>query len=334
MPTARPDTRRQTKYIISDELEFVYFVVQKVACSSIKTALLPLFDIDTTGYEITREDGTPDILNVHKLFGRADYQLNKNQFIRGMDRGKYEEYFKFAFVRNPWDRLVSCYSEKIMDVKETNWGEPAFNQVPSEKGSKLCKGMPFADFVETIYEIPDEEANVHFVSQHEIICGPGKDMPIMADFIGRFENLAADFAVVAERIGGAQKLQLPHKLRSTSRKSRPYTEFYDDRLKNLVYERYKEDIEIFNYSFGDPHSPPPLWLRNGRAGSGRRKQAAGTWRPNQNPEERLLRKKNRQLREQNRNLKRQLRDIHSSKTWRLLARINRLRKRLSYSFGR
>ena len=271
MPTAAPGIGRQAKYIISDEPRFIYFVVPKVACSSIKTALLPLFDVNAAEYEFIREDDAPD-LGIHRLFAGSGYQINRNRLIRALDRGEYQGHFKFAFVRNPWDRLVSCYSEKVMDVKETELGEPPFRKVPSEKGSKLYKGMPFAEFVETVYEIPDDEANVHFVSQHEIICGSGRDKPIMADFVGRFENLAADFAIVAERIGSAQRLQLPHKLRSTSRKYRPYTEFYDDRLRNLVYERYREDIEIFNYSFGDPHSPPPLWRRDGRAGSGHLKQ--------------------------------------------------------------
>jgi chondroitin 4-sulfotransferase 11 len=272
VPEAVPGVGRQAKYIISDEIRFVYFVVPKVACSSIKTALLSLFEVDTTGYESIGEDDTPD-LDIHRLFAGSGYQINKNQLTRRLDRGRYREHFKFAFVRNPWDRLVSCYSDKVMDVKETEVGEPPFRHVPSEKGSRLYKGMSFAEFVETIYEIPDEESNMHFVSQYQVVCGPGEDGRIMADFVGRFENLEADFAVVAEEIGGARRLQLPHKLRSTSRESRPYTDFYDGRLKDLVYERYREDIEIFNYSFGDSRDQPPLWRRDGRAAPGRDKPA-------------------------------------------------------------
>jgi hypothetical protein len=140
-----------------------------------------------------------------------------------------------------------------LDIEEMEVGEPPFRRLPSEKGPKLFKGMPFAEFVETVCEIPDTEANGHFVSQHAVICGWGKDKPIMADFVGRFENLASDFSTVAKRIGGTQELRLPHRLRSVSRGSRAYTEFYDERLRNLVYDRYREDIEIFNYAFGESH---------------------------------------------------------------------------------
>jgi hypothetical protein len=267
MPATAPEIGRHAKYIISDEARFVYFVVPKVACSSIKTALLSLFDLDTTEHEFIREDDTSDF-DVHRLFGKSGYQINKNQLVRRLDRGRYREHLKFAFVRNPWDRLVSCYSDKVMDVKETEVGEPPFRNMPSEKGSRLYKGMPFAEFVETVYEIPDEESNMHFLSQHVVVCGPGRDRRVMADFVGRFETLATDFEVVAERIGGGQRLQLPHKLRSSSRKSRSYTEFYDDRLRDLVYERYREDIEIFDYSFGDSRVPPSLWRRDGRQATG------------------------------------------------------------------
>jgi chondroitin 4-sulfotransferase 11 len=253
LPADAPQIGRQAKYIISDEAKFLYFVVPKVACSSIKTALLSLFDIEAAGR--VGEDDAPD-LDVHRLFAGSGYQINKNQLARRMDRGEFREHFKFAFVRNPWDRLVSCYSDKVMDARRA--GESPFRHVPSERGSRLYRGMPFAEFVETVCEIPDEESNMHFVSQYRIVCGPGEDRSIMADFVGRFENLSADFAEVAERIGGGKRLELPHRMRSASRESRPYTEFYDDRLKDLVHERYREDVEVFGYSFAGTPDPATL----------------------------------------------------------------------------
>src|SRR5919107_448733 len=262
----------EVKYIVSDEHTFIYFVIPKVACSSIKAALLPIFDFDTPIYETTLKDGAPGY-NVHALFDESGHQVNQGELISELNDA-YQEYFKFAFVRNPWDRLVSCYFQKPWDVGKTDFGKPAF---------KL----------------------------------PG---------VGRYENLAADFSVVAERIGGTEKLQLPHILRSKSRESRPYTEFYDARLKKLVYERYQEDIEIFGYSFADPHSPPPLWRREARAGSRRSEQ--DTINRNLGNQIRNLRERNTHLKRQlkvlenrNRNLERELQDIRSSKIWRLLDRI-------------
>ena len=228
------------KYIVSDDRKFIYFVIQKVACSSIKTALLPLFDVSTNGYKTTRSDGTTG-LKIHKLFDASGYQIRRTELIAGL-QSQYENYFKFAFVRNPWDRLVSCYSQKL------NPNGPGL-KLPVENDVELYPGMSFAEFVEAVHTIPDAEANPHFQSQYNVICGPGEDRRILADFVGRFENLTADFDVVAKQIGGSQTLELPHVLRSRSRQDRPYTQFYDSRLRDLVHERYQDDIEIFGYSY-------------------------------------------------------------------------------------
>jgi len=70
----------------------------------------------------------------------------------------------------------------------------------------------------------------------------------MADFVGRFESLREDFRTVAERIG-ASGLVLPHRPKWKARRSRPYEDFYDGRLKRLVGARYERDIETFRYVF-------------------------------------------------------------------------------------
>ena len=238
-PQGRPKPRRP-KYIVSDDHEFVYFIVQKVACTSIKAALLPLFDIEVAEHKKTRKDGTVKSPGVHGLFSESAYQINKKRFTEKLN-GEYADYFKFAFVRNPWDRLVSCYFDKLAKDR-------AGLNLPDEVDVELYPGMSFAEFVGAVCAIPDDQANAHFRSQYKVVCGEGRDKPVMADFVGRFENLVDDFAVVAQRIG-APELRLPHKMRSKSRESCSYTNLYDDRLKNLVYKRYQDDVEIFGYSY-------------------------------------------------------------------------------------
>ena len=232
-----PRRRYDSKYIIHSDYRFVYFVIQKVACTSIKTALLPLFDLNTTRFETTWADGTVHV-QVHKVFDRSDHQVDKNGMLGGLN-DEYRDHFKFAFVRNPWDRLVSCYSNKFADQKKGLDG-------PRSREERFYPEMPFAEFVEAVHATPDEGANPHFRSQHTVICAP--DERVMADFVGRFEDLREDFARVAERIG-VPALALPHRQRSVGRGSADYRNHYDERLKRLVAERYEKDIDTFEYAF-------------------------------------------------------------------------------------
>jgi len=235
-------TRSKYRYIVHDERKFVYLWVQKVASSSVKAALLPLFDLDPTPFEMTRKDGTRHFV-VHKVYKASDYQIGKEQLVARLEH-EYRDYFKFAFVRNPWDRLLSCYLDKVVRKNVP----PYLLKNALSAGVEFYANMPFAEFVEAVYRIPDEKANPHFRSQHLTVCGP--DGEPMADFVGRFERLREDFARVAEEIGSPE-LELPERNRkgTSKRGSSHYREFYDERLRNMVHKRYEKDVETFGYSF-------------------------------------------------------------------------------------
>ncbi len=236
------------KYIVSEKYRFVYCFIPKVACTSIKTAIAPLFGIDTTGMEIPRKNQIRRYI-IHEVFYRSEHQITKKQLIEGLD-GPYSGFFKFGFVRNPWARLVSCYSDKIIGEGFVKGGFVGMG----EKGiSTFYRNMPFDEFVEAVYATPDVKADIHFRSQHWNMCH--RRGAYIADYIGRFENLAEDFSHVEEQIG--VKLELPHMLHSR-KDERHYTRYYTNKLRDLVGERYRTDVELFGYSFGSPEPPLPL----------------------------------------------------------------------------
>lgn len=79
---ARPDlTSRKSfvKYIVNEDYRFVYFVVQRVACTSLKTALLPLFRFDAMEQELSRRRGIED-LNVHVLLDKSSTRSTGNSY--------------------------------------------------------------------------------------------------------------------------------------------------------------------------------------------------------------------------------------------------------------
>ena len=68
---------------------------------------------------------------------------------------------------------------------------------------------------------------------------------LLVDFVGRFENLQQDFDEICKRIP-IPPTSLP--LINTSQ-HRPYKDYYNNRTRDLVYNAFKTDIELFNYDF-------------------------------------------------------------------------------------
>ena len=209
---AAKEAKHKKHYVTrSDTNRMIYFINPKCACTTIKAFLAatdPTLDVDQTKIG---QDGA---------FSKVD---------RIEDVPRYPDYFKFTFVRNPLDRLVSCYLEKIIGQKR--WAE-IFGYSPS-----------FADFVRVVHGIPDEEADIHYRSQYlNVTDDAGK---LVVDFVGRVETIQDDIKTVAS----VRDLEysLEHFRKSEGRK--PYQEYYDEETRDLAGERYATDIELFGYEF-------------------------------------------------------------------------------------
>lgn len=208
----------------------VYVEIPKVACTSIKATLAPLVGID-----LAATNGNPHTAP----WPRPPAPAAMGRLFPGQ--------FAFAFVRDPWDRLVSCYRDKIRGEAD---GFTSFTIRPGvanclARFDAFVPGMAFDDFVRAVAAIPDADADAHFRSQHAFITdGAGE---IAVDFVGRYEQLAADVAVVAARLG-LPALALPRL--QAARTAMRYEAFYTAPTRRLVEERYARDIALFGYAFG------------------------------------------------------------------------------------
>jgi chondroitin 4-sulfotransferase 11 len=220
--------RRNAVCFVSHQHRFIYVQVPKVASTSIKAALLPLFP------EIEPEDDISAEGASHRAFRGTDAMINKRALMSGLEPGgQYRDYFRFSFVRNPWDRLLSCYRSKV--------ARRVVLKTEEFEGGKVYAGMPFREFAEVVCRTPDNDADPHFCSQSAFLCHPAGGMVV--DFVGRFERLAEDFREVSRRLDAS--LVLPHA--NPRNPGRHYRDFYDSALAEMVGNRYREDIERFGY---------------------------------------------------------------------------------------
>ena len=155
--------------------------------------------------------------------------LMSSHIIKEVGEDIFNQYFKFSFVRNPWDKMVSQYHYSI------TLREDLLNYIGISK---------FSSFKEYIHNVSKSKIHVQWDQQYKFLYINKK---CVVDFIGRFENLQQDFNIVCDKIGIPQQ-QLSHKKKS---KHKHYTEYYDDETREIVAEKYAKDIEYFGYEFGD-----------------------------------------------------------------------------------
>ena len=171
--SSRPVRWKGTRYIISDEHRFVYLAIPKVASTSMLNSLLPFFDLGLDSESLENlKNGIP-LRRAHEKYSRSRYQIHKAAFLSKMADRQYDGYFKFTFVRNPWDRLLSCYMSKVV---RSGTGMP----MGKYGNVTLRRDMSFQEFAEAVCLISDEEANPHFRSQHIFVCDEGADRKVLA----------------------------------------------------------------------------------------------------------------------------------------------------------
>ena len=80
--------------------------------------------------------------------------------------------------------------------------------------------------------------------QNELLCGENGELAM--DFVGRVEHMQRDIDVICTRLNFA-----PQPLEKINRSEhRPYTDYYNADLRDLVGHKYRCDIELFDYRFG------------------------------------------------------------------------------------
>jgi hypothetical protein len=166
-----------------------------------------------------------------RLLARVGHAKAK-ELKKALPRDVFDGFFKFAFVRNPWDWQVSIYHYVL--------------QEPSHPDHMLFNS--FGGFDRYLqWHIQDRRVELQ---KSFVVSDSGG---LLVDFIGHYETLHQDFEIICNRLGIHSNL--PHKNRS---RHRDFREYYTTHTKALVADAFKEDIEFFGYQFDNPRTLPPI----------------------------------------------------------------------------
>jgi hypothetical protein len=212
--------------MISHRYKCVFVEVPKTASTSVRAVLgtPPKPHLNLWQIKFLMENYWTGSGGWGNRLAEAAYLLLPAARRRRVGQRQFESYFKFGFVRNPWDRAVSLYKRR--------------------EGMQLRDRMSFDQFVEWVtfssatclHPMPHRNQLDWFVDPHG---------NVVADFIGKFETLRDDWAFVCRKLG--IDAPLPHLNENPS--ARHYTEYYTPRTRRIIADRFRVDVEHFGYTF-------------------------------------------------------------------------------------
>jgi hypothetical protein len=222
-----------TEYIChwSQRLGFIYVETPKVACTTIKHVL----QAAELGAE--RQDDMPE--DVHE---RATSPLlapghDPEAFVAALwDRATC----RFAFVRNPYSRALSCWLDKMVDN--------AFERkrLAPLLGLETDSPPSLVTFLEAVAKQPERDRDPHWTTQTHLLNPHG----IRYTFIGRFEQFRPDFSRLCTHLGiedRAETLRGTSHATSAGSKVRRHIGETEGALIRRIYEA---DFRNFGYGWG------------------------------------------------------------------------------------
>ena len=211
--------------IVSFCHEFVSIHVPKTGGTSFRTSLeerlgIPLYCPDDKSYttdkfhfENADFSGHPGYLTLEEKFGN-----------------KYDDYFKFAFVRNPWSRMASL----------------TFSRFNRDRPDIEVTKAVFQNKLRNLLVRENEGIRFNLATKPQTHWLFNKDGELKVDHVARFENYAEECKYLMRRLNLTFNIKDVNKSYSSHV---DYRDYYNDELIEMVAKKHKSDIELFGYIY-------------------------------------------------------------------------------------
>lgn len=212
---------------ISRTFNYVYVANPKAACSTLKL-ILSKAEHNDPGF-------IPKSLHNRKHLPL----LTPNKLTRKEQDALFDgSYYLFSFVRHPFKRALSAYTDKVLGNKKQ---KREILETMDKADEKLNYPISFDDFVSVIAGQDPATLNPHWRPQ---TLNLATDL-INYDFIGKLENFPDDVAIVRRQLK-LPDFGIPHKNRKSQQATAVQTVSPDTRQK--LEKLYATDLQAFSYA--------------------------------------------------------------------------------------
>ena len=229
--------------ILSHKYKFIFIKTNKTAGTSVEIALSKFLGDDDVITPIVEEDeqtrsglgyrGPQNYLAAareYNLRGMASLVFKGKKQPRfynhipawkvkaRVDEQVWNDYYKFCFERNPWDRVISHY----------------YWLYKSEPRPAIPKYLQSSD----VRKLKRRGIELYTI-----------DGQVAVDKVCRFESLAEELDVIRRQLGIPEELELPHAKSKFRKDKRSYRDILDDEGRATIAELFSDEIAICGYEY-------------------------------------------------------------------------------------
>lgn len=248
--------------IICREHNLLFIMVPGTGCSTIGKLLMSRFGGEWLPPETVFKDGRRVVPQKHcSIASMLKYDVVSESELDGL--------FKFATIRNPFDRFVTGYerakgawlAERLENPQShINAGPDEAVEARRRRATarmERTRGASFDTWLKRGLDLERSANPIRLVGRYRRrLAGPGRReilFPLIGgvDYLMRYETLEKDLNHVLAQVGITEHVSLARPATSKDRTpgKRPYQEYYTPDLRRAIEREFRRELEAFSYAF-------------------------------------------------------------------------------------